>query len=438
MVHTIIAKKGTNALYAASKTSATYKTALSPETLRNGSIGIYGLNEVDSVTAGNSDKWTLITDAAGGAGWTDKSAFKGKFIKICVGDDSRTSGFVESSIIDITKINQVVSTISAATQKQVTYIGYNSATTVGSFNFNGKPVANDIVGIRSFMKLEGAFDYDPYEYQVVCNADEDYFSSLSRLVKALNADTSYAALHNVFAIVANVAATNSTATLAVTKGSATATMSGADAAIAVGAFIVEGGNWYKIISKVSTTITLDRPWTDATAAAKSATGMLGAEIQYPSSNYTQYGIRITSLVDTESFQFSVEGFAENANIDHYIGAKDGQGTVAEVKKMEMQGLPFRGGLNTAQIDFRLAPTNQIPASLVDSSAVGYDVYTIIFTPSIGEQSMTPMTQQTQYCHVAFEIPTALGTGNGDTATHNQSDFEDIMVVLFPATPLISA
>ncbi len=436
----IVAKKGTDSLYAASKTSATYKTALLPENLRNGSIGVYGLQGVDATTAGNSNKWILITDAAGGAGWTDKAGFTGKLIKICVGVDNNQSGFVESPVIDITKIKFITGAASAAYTKQKTYIGYNPNTATGSLNLSGLPIPTDTLGLRMNRKLQGAYEQDTYEVSVKAVTDEDWYTSLSRLVAAINADAGINTKLVAGIVSDAAAAADPTQDLTVTLGSASASIASADSAYTVGGYFSISGNMYKILAKpTTTTLTLDRPVTEATQTIAAASVDLRTVVDYPTASYTQYGIVINALVNLDVWMFAVQGFIENASIDYYQGSTVGSGLASAIAAMERQALPYRGNMHTAMIEFKDNVGNnlhQLPEYLLNMAGF-YDLYIIHFVNEIEEPDFEIVnSKQMQRVGVAFEVP-ALGTGNGDTATHNQSDFEDIMVTLFSGTPLIA-
>ncbi len=436
-MRTLVGKNGLK--YAASKTSTTVNTALSEVDLRDGAIGIYGLQGVDPTTAANSHKWVLITDTATGAGKTPKTEFKGNLIRICQGDSSRISGFIEAGIIDISANFKVDAIASSVYTKQISYIGYNPSSLTGFLNFTGLPSIGDIIGLKSYMKREGAYDQDVYEWSVNLNEDEGFFESLSRLVKAIN-DSVYGGTHFTASITSNAPLdTDPTQTLSIVLGSATGTLGAADAAYAVGAYIRISENVYKIIAvPTATTITFDRPVEEATATIAAAAVNILDITEYPTSGYTQFGIKMLNLLDNEIFNFSVFGNLENSTIEYYQATKKGSGLGSEVLAMERQGLPFRGNMHTAHIEF-LTPTSngqQIP-TVTALAASFYDLYLIYSGTFMGEHSYLPVDSvERQKTAIAMEVP-ALGTGNGDTAGDAQSDFEDILTALYSLTPQIA-
>lgn len=443
MLKVLIGKRGTDSLYGASKTSATVNTAIwNPESLRNGSIGVYGLQETDPTTAGNTGKWVLITNAATGAGLTTKSEFKGRYIKICQGDTSRVSGFIESGIIDIKGASFLVdAAVSAAYTKQYSFIGYNPSNTSGSMNFSGLPVAGDFATIRSHKKLDGAYETEQNEYSVTLNVDEDYFSILSRLVQAINSNT-YGGIHFTAGVVSDApAGTAPTQDITITLGSTGGVLAAADTAYVVGVYIKFGNHIYKIIAKpTSTTVTFDRPIEEATATIAAASVGIVTVTAYPTAAYTQFGIRMTNNLDKEDFFYSVDGFIGNATIDYYQGNVMGSGLGTMIQALEKQALPYRGGLDTANIEFRDSTVNGVQLPQVTSiSGNAYDLYNVYAANEnlTVKSHETTQTQQTQRTAVAFEV-VALGTGAGNTANHNQAVFEDIMTQFYSLTPQISA
>lgn len=435
----IVGKRGTGSLYAASKTSATVNTATNPESLRNGSVGVYGLQGVDAVTAGNTGKWVLITNATNAAGKAAKNNFTGKLIKICVGDDSRVSGYVESGIIDMTSGFSVDAKASEAYTKQISYLGYSLGSTSGNLNMQALPDYGDVVGFKSYLKKDGAYEQEIQEFSMTVYEDEKVFDMLSRLVTQVAA-TTYASNHWTLGIVCNATTgTNPTESLTIVQGSDQATIGGADTDYAAGVYIGISGNVYKILAKDTLTLTLDRAVTEASATVANTGVDILTVTEFPTANYTKFGISITNTVDNENFSYSVAGVIEEANIDYYQGTAHGSGLGQEVIDMERQALPYRGNMHTAQVEFLQSTPNgvQTPQPLA-SASLFYDIYMLYSGVYLGDKDFaTPQNVQTQKTVVAFEVP-SLGSGAGNTSTHNQADFEDIMVQFYSSTPAISA
>lgn len=436
---TIIGKKGTDPLYGSTKTANTANTATNPELLRDGAIGVYGLQGTDVTTAANSGKWVLITDTATGAGITSKSEFTGKLIKICQGDSSRVSGFIESGLIDLSSGFSIDAVKSAAYTKQATWIGYNPSSLTGYLNFSSLPSVGDEIGIKSYRKLEGAYDQEVHEWSTTLNEDESIFDCLSKLVKLFN-DSTYGGTKFTASVVCNAAdGANATQTITIVTGSVTGTLALADAAYAIGAYIRFGTSIYKIIAKpTTTTVTFDRPVEEAGATVAAASVDFPTVTEFPTSGYSQFGIKIANNLDLESYQFSLLGVLENATIEYYTPTQRGSGLGSEILKIEKQGLPYRGNPHTGTHEFLISGPNgsQIPKVTVNEDGF-YDIYIVKHGSYMNEKDyINPQNVSTQTLIVAFEVP-SLGTGNGNTSTHNQSDFEDIATALYAATPQIA-
>ncbi len=433
----IVGKKGTGSLYGASKTSATVNTALTPDVLRNGSVGIYGLQGVDAVTAGNTGKWVLITNATNATGKAAKNNFTGTLIRICVGVDAMEEGFVQTALIDKSQNFSVWGKASEAYVKQLSYIGYSPGSSAGKLNLTELADVNDEIGFKTHMKLEGAYDSNINEISIQTYQDESVFDMLSRLVIAANAD-SVLSTKFTFGITNNASNdTDPTEDLDIVQGSADATMENAgDAAYAVGAYIKISDNVYKIIAVASDIITFDRPVEEATATIAAASVNILDVTEFPASGYSEWGISAQALVDNEVYSFSLLGLLENATIDYYQATSKGSGLYAEVLDMEVQARPYRGNMHTADVAFLTATNTQIPQFLSVSSSV-YDVYFVKHGRYLGEKDYAvPQNAQDQLIAVAFEVD-SLGGGAGDISTHNQADFEDIMTEFYAATSQIS-
>ena len=120
--------------YGASTSSATAYTAVTPDILNAGALGIYGLAGTDADTVGNNNKSVLLGDssATGAAGLTKASVFVtggGDLIRFVQGAANYPvwiAGIQRRGVTSITK--QAFS----APIKQVSFIGYNGTT--GSMN----------------------------------------------------------------------------------------------------------------------------------------------------------------------------------------------------------------------------------------------------------------------------------------------------------------
>jgi hypothetical protein len=125
---------GKNANYAASGGVA--NTALTPNLLDNGAIGIYGLQE-----GGIRD--TLIVSGSTATGKTADAEFVGKTIKICEGLGN--GRFKTSEVMDLKGIGRIVPSAYAAPVAWKGYIGYSSVNTAGTITIDTLlPVKNHV------------------------------------------------------------------------------------------------------------------------------------------------------------------------------------------------------------------------------------------------------------------------------------------------------
>lgn len=449
---------GRNGLKYADNGGGTVNTALSPNQLANGAIGVYGLNDVDSATAGNTDRFVLITDTAAGAGLTAKGVFAGEYIVICQGDAQSESGFIMSPPIRLAECTARGNTYLQATSQE-TYIGYNSAGLSGTLNINGLPDAGDEMGVKVQRKEQGAYETVIDSYSIVLYQDEDVYDSISRLVdemnkNQMNSGSTYAGDFFRAKVVSDGAvAATSGQNVTVTHNSTAVSIALADAVWATGNYLDLDGDLYLLVSVTGTNGVLDRPYSGASGTIAAASVDEITIVDYPTSGYTQIGIHIDFLdVDNTyddqnpKWMVSVFGTIKNATIENEVEAEPGRGEAYNVRKAELEALANRGAIPTAHVEFlqdNYRGNKQLPQLTVESDG-HYDSYVFTYiNEGMDATSHQPRARSRHQIAVFLEVPAPVApartsVGNGDTAGDAQSDFEDIMTALVSTTPQLAA
>lgn len=113
---------GKSVKYASSKGNSTKETALTPDTLREGAIGVYGIPLSDATTPANSGKLTLIVgpNASEGTGKIEDANYDNSFIYIASGTPD---GYVISDEIPLSDVDKFHGEEYKADTAQVTHIG---------------------------------------------------------------------------------------------------------------------------------------------------------------------------------------------------------------------------------------------------------------------------------------------------------------------------
>jgi hypothetical protein len=215
--------------YAASRSSATQNTALTPDLLAEGAVGVYGIHEAGST---NLNKLVLITDGGGEAAGTIQAAsFSGRQVVIAVG---KTSGVEVSQPIDVALGLKVAKGAKyVAPVRGEIRVGYNGTT--GSLNLPTVVKGQDFtVNVINKNYHVSGFNQPFQKVQLsiqAASAGEGAYSLLKRWVAAVNLRTdeifidksAIRILHNgtgaVFANIATVAAVNGATSLTTSANS---------------------------------------------------------------------------------------------------------------------------------------------------------------------------------------------------------------------------
>lgn len=349
-------------------TADTVNTAVTPDILNLGAIGIYGQTVSDSDTAGNNNKSNLIVAAATGAGISAVPAFVaggGDLVRFMVGG---TNGYtVASGAFNIRGIKSIKKQIYVAGVKQVTYIGFNTVT--GSLNLP-TIVQNSEAGLLA-VQIEASTDDQIREQedytQTLLTASQAPYSILASvanninnaLLKTQTAEIVGNGTKATVAIGGSITGTGAAATQTSTavNGSNVVTITATTltaTTIAVGDLIELGGIIYKValvdITANVLTLTLDRNYVGTSYAAvrldNGTNGVKGFSVAP-----TEYGLKIT--VDTIGANY---GYAANqvlayATMTYSVGGSAGLGTGALVTKIEQNEIAYRGDFDT--IDARM-------------------------------------------------------------------------------------
>lgn len=393
--------------YGASKSSATLNTATSPELLAEGALGIYG---IDPLSANNAGKLALITDGGSdAAGLVPVASFKGKEIFIAMGT---ANGVQISGRIDVSGIQAIESAGYAAATLGVTTI---------TLDWPGTVLKGDLVSIGITNKSGEIYaNRQPFEkerYSVEVAAGSSAYAAAVGIVNAVarvDAANRLIAVPKVGTTTSGSAAANS-ATLSAVNGATTMTASAAHG-IGVGDYVKIDGDVYQAVTgTATTTLVIDRPYKGATATVANAAFLdLGTTL-------TDVQLVITDKEAGQNIEASVQGIIEDSVIVKTVASNPGKGTIAQVTALEKEALPKKGSHD--QI------TSYMPLDTlkVDTSLNGYDLYSMTI-----HNANHPNGDPGSVFKVLNYVTLAFPEGVADTAGKNQSNFEDIMVVLYPA------
>lgn len=421
--------------YGASKSSATQNTALNPADLADGAVGIYGIMEGGSTNLG---KLVLITDGGSeSAGLVPAASFVGKEIFLAQGVPLTAGGSavrlsngisLASPIGSAGGILKAASSAYVAPVRGVLRIGYNG--TVGTaLNLPGTINRGDdfIIELRNrnYVVSGGREPGQKVTLSVQTAAADSAYTILSKWVAAqvlrfaknpvadqMLIDTT------LLKILSNGtgSAFGNSATVALTKGS-TAVVTSAAHLVTAGQYIILNGDLYVASAVPSgTTITLDRPWSQATVAAlANASAINTASTSAP----TALGLELVDNQDFRNVEAAVQGIAQNATILRYTRPLVGSGSNAEVVSLEKEALGLKG---TEDQITRYQPLDVIYSQVAGST---YDLY-FFETRRTG----IPVGEQGSVFKVINYVELAFVSGVADTTNKNQSDFEDAMISLF--------
>lgn len=396
MKHLLVAK---DVNYAASKTSATTETALSPETLANGAIGIYGID--DTAANDNAGRLTLITVNTTAAGKIADSAYKGKSLYLAVGT---ADGCFISNPVQVDNISSVRGKAYVAPVKQVSYIGYDSTTSSGSLSLD-----------QFLDKDEGSIGI------VVTNLTTQQFPNQTFSTGRIYANSTPIEILNGVAarakanqnsvitvgIVSNGAQTDLDNTASVTNDSVV--VNSTAHGLSVGDIINVSGETYSVaLVPTVNQFHLDRPYHGATDAALAVTEI--GEL----ADVTEYGFKLTAKNIGDYFETSANGIFERATHSTPTPTQLGSGSGPQIVAMEKNRSAYLGYHD--RLDTRVkAPVIQTDVSL------NYDLYFIVANNEVKNRAMMGYKN-----NVELNIALAFPTGGSNS---NQSSFEGIIPVL---------
>lgn len=412
--------------YAASIGSATKNTALTPDMLADGALGIYGISPT-------TNKHVLITDASTGTGLLQAAVNAVDEVNLYVGT-SIPNKPIKTGVVSIPNL-KVKASGYIAPVKQVYSVGYNTATASGSMNFPSVILAHDegiIKIIDKFQTDEILRTGDTYSGYASADSDSEY-NILASLVANINKDP-YSKVSvdivgagtGVAFVAGNQFTGSGTAQIAATKGSRNIVVSATSLTAwnaSVGTQVYVGGSLYKITS-VGTpagnavTITLDRAYKGATFTATNVSTTSGATV----ATVTETGLRFTDSSFDMANNIITMGIFSSATSAVVTEAVFGSGTPSHL--IEKEKLTWD---RVDRIDRRLSlPTSQI------ASSGSYDQYNLIVRNEYRDKAGTGSLKTAQ-----AEIIIATPTGIADTAGKNQSDLEDILVAFgIPFTSVV--
>jgi len=393
--------------YGASVAAAAVNTAITPDLLREGAIGIYG---IDRLSANNANTLALIKDGGSDAvGTIPAASYAGSQLMMYVGTPT---GPVR--VLPMQKGNlSITSAKYQAPIKGVTFVGWNG--TEGTLNL-GTVLERDEAEIVSIEDLDQNRTKNKVSFSSALKANNDAFTVLRKIMTAYDkvaAIDSYKDIH-LLEVVSNGTFTALTQNVNVVNGSPAITFA-ANVTVATGANLRIGGINYKVITGVTagTAVTLDSPYTGVTATVVAANVGTLASI-------TEYGLKITNKENYKVFDFSVRGVLEDATITYAVVVEQGTGSSEQVLAIEKDARALRGVFD--QI------ISYMPMmKLTTDSSVNYDIYNIVASNSLELKDQTDETFVSK-----VEVAVVFPTGIADTGGKNQSDFEDIMAVFYPS------
>lgn len=395
--------------YGASKTSTSANQALNPFDLREGALGIYGVQPTNR-------KLELIVDG---------TAKPYEQIVFAVGTKDAAD---VSDVFDVKGISITSKAYNAAT-RQVLAVGYHPSFVAGRLNLptsimkgdEGIIVLNDNNNLDRYLMV--GKNYSGYATFQGAIAYDILFDLYTRLHNDANRLANLEIFSNgtSTAIVAGTHYTGSgTAQIALTNGSkdAVVTSTGISATTLVaGNFLRLNNATYRIeaVSAVAAnafTITLDRPYAGATQGATNVSTTTGGVL----TSITEYGFTLTDSADNLAVKLSLSGIFASASVNLATAGVQSNGAGKQIELAEIDTRPSFGSL-AATID-RTVPLK----GLLTDVALTYDMYVI---KGVNDRH-TSDPHNNGRSNVNVEILLAFDSVVADTGGKNQSNFEDIM------------
>ena len=410
--------------YAASKTSATANTALTPDLLAVGASGIYTID-----TAG---KPSLVT-ASNVSSIVSTTGVTKDDVPYVFAQGTATGVYVSKSVKP-KYLKRLFKVTYADVTKQVSYVGWNTVS--GSLGYPATIVdfTETVIGYQ--VNNRKSSPIETYgTTSATLRSTYNLYDAASATVTALIGDGFFDA--NVVSdgvSTAIVATTDFTGTLTFTNGSAgvvvgtsfggtllvagnylRVTQNAQTGVITVAAATATNSVLYKIVSVVGTTLTLDRPFYGVTTTLSQANA--ATIIKVGTTTPTNVGIRLvsTDAKEYQQFTLNVGGVINSATITYSVGMNPGSGTPAQMQTLESGFFSASGFWNTAD-PFLRSPATQL-------QAVGYDLYFMDFyLPYAGKIDDAKELEN-------YEINVAFPDGSYTTGD-NEADFETIVNAAF--------
>lgn len=398
--------------YGRSIASSSANTALSPELLNAGAIGIFG--NIDRSAVGAAvNTYGLASESAGSsaAGLFDTDEIAAGTGEMELFEIIQGAAFpVRTGWIQRRAVKKIIKQAYVAPAKKVSFIGFNGVN--GSTNM---PTITNYseAGFIAVQREETTVDRirEQENYGVQLMASDTEYSALAAIVTRINRALNKT--HTAF-IVSNgsySATSTATGTMTLTNGSTTISFATdipkATWAVAVNDFVSIAndaisaaapaaaasninGTVYRVVAVDDTanTITLDRPYRGASGTVSQA-NVQGGYIAKVSS-ITAYGIKLVVDNFGDDYEYAVQDLLQAATITYGLtgvagclaqNMTSGLGTGAAVVKKEKDMRPYRGQFDT--VDSRM---KQIP--LYANASTNYDAYTLYFDNSTIESGIS--------------------------------------------------
>lgn len=405
----------TDVNYGASKTSSTAETALNPEDLAKGALGIYGIHEAGST---NVNKLVLLTDGGSeAAGKVPVASFVGKEIFFAVG--AAVGCQISNPVQKTNGIRSIKSAAYTAPVRGVNTVGYSTSGT--SLNLPTL-VKGDEIAIGLYNRTYHVSGNREPGQKVILSTQaaggETQYQILKKLLTSINRRTDQILIDKqTIKITDNGSgsAFANTATVAAVNGATSLTTS-ANHGVGVGDYVRLNGDYYQAITgTATTTLVLDRAYQGPTATIANANTVdLGATAS------TELGIQFGEYADGINVVATVNGALENASVVKTTASVIGNGSYAQVLELEKEARVLKG-----TSDFI---TEYIPKDPLKTAAgITYDMYIIE-----AQSSDQPKGENGSVFKVVNYTTVCFPSTVADTGGKNQSNFEDIMVVIYPA------
>lgn len=279
--------------YGASKSSTTAETATTPDTLRDGAIGLF----YEGVSG-----WTLVTSAAP----STKNATSMPRLMIVQGTPTgKNTRMFELKSKDVTSYE---GHSYVAPVKAVSYVGTDGTTGDGITVKNSATYGIRV--IKKFDKKSGRHNIPKSITADTAASGATGYSiaaSLADNANSVQANSGILALglDTLFEVVSDGTRSAFANDATVTNGSTTVSVTGHG--LSAGDFVKFEGSVYKIASTTTNAFELDRAYVGVDATIAASDGDSGSY-----ASITKYGLRITADNNDESFEFALVGALEGA------------------------------------------------------------------------------------------------------------------------------